>query len=235
MTLSPRHRLEQLIQSMARHLPVQLEGLLAHAKFTDGAAALRRFTDEHHVRAALAALDELEAEWLADQLLERWRAIGEPTLDPIAAIDAPHEIWVGVDPVRITVEVAVLGGEPGWEVIWDGATATTHARAVITASPSIPFVTCRAHVRARSSTGRVALVAVARIAVRRPAVTVREDRRRLVVADQQGLPAVGVRLVIGDVEHVTGPGGLVELEHAASRGAPLRVEGVAAGRIPDEG
>jgi hypothetical protein len=89
-------------------------------------------------------------------------------------------------------------------------------------------------VRARIADGRVSLTAAARIVLRRPVVTVRDDRRRVIVADQAGAPAVGVTLAIGDTEHTTGPGGLVELAQPATPGAALRVQGIPAGRIPDK-
>jgi hypothetical protein len=232
--LPPRQRLVQLVRSLGRHLPVQLAPLVAHARFAEPAAALARLGDEAHLHAAVAALGDAEAAWLADLLHARWRTLADPILEPIAAIVAPVELWLGREPVRIPLSVAVVGAEPGWEVIWDGATATTSDHAVAIADPAAHLIACRAHVRARTAAGRVALTAAARIVLRRPVVTVRDDRRRLVVADQHGTPAVGVALAIGDVEHTTGPGGLVELAQPAAPGAALRVQGVPAGRIPDK-
>ena len=232
--LPPRHHLTQVVLSLAVHLPRQMEGLLQHGRFAQAAAALARLADSAYVDDAVAGLAEDEAARLAGLLLERWRHLGDPILEPIAAIVAPAEIWTGAEPVRVAVEVLVLGTEPGWEAVWDGTTSASGARAVLVADPETAVASCRAHVRARTATGRVALVATARILVRRPKVTVRDDGRRIVVLDQQGRPAVGVVLQIGEVEHRTGPGGLAELETPAPRGAPLRVQGIAAGKIPDE-
>jgi len=234
IALPPRQRLVQLVRSLGRQLPAQLAPLVGHARFADGTAALARLGDDAHLTAAVAALADAEADWLAELLLARWRAIGEPVLDPIAAIVAPVELWLGREPVRVPLSVAVVGAEPGWEVLWDGATATTAGNAVAIADPAAHLITCRAHVRARAAAGRVSLTAAARIVLRRPVVTVRDDRRRVVVADQAGAPAVGVTLAIGDAEHTTGPGGLVELAQPATPGAAIRVQGIPAGRIPDK-
>lgn len=232
--LPPRQRLVQLVRSLGRHLPEQLAPLAAHPRFAEPAAALARLADDAHLTAAVSSLPDAEAAWLADLLLERWGVLAPPILEPIAAIIAPVELWLGREPVRVPLSVAVVGAEPGWEVVWDGATATAGSTgaAVAIADPAAQLITCRAHVRARTSAGRVALTAAARILLRRPQVTVRDDRRRIVVADQHGAPAVGVTLAIGDSEHTTGPGGLVELAQPAPAGAALRVQGVPAGRIP---
>ena len=234
--LPPRQRLVQLIRSLGRHLPQQLAPLVAHPRFAEPAAALARLSDDAHLTAAVALLADAEAAWLADLLLERWAALAEPVLEPIAAIVGPVEVWLGREPIRVPLSVAVVGAEPGWEVVWDGAAALAGSggSAVAIADPAAHLITCRAHVRARTPSGRVALTAAARILLRRPVVTVRDDRRRLVVADQHGAPAVGVTLAIGDSEHTTGPGGLVELAQPAAPGAALRVQGIPAGRIPDK-
>jgi hypothetical protein len=232
--LPPRQHLTQVVRSLGHHLAVELAGLLQHPRFADGAHALARLADDTHLGTAVTALADDEAAWLADVLLARWSALGEPVLDPAAAIVAPSEVWLGAEAVRIAVEVVVVGAEPGWDAVWDGASTASGARAVLVAAPGASTCACRVHVRARTAAGRVALTASARIAIRRPAVTVRDDRRRIVVADQLGAPAVGVALHIGEAEHVTGPGGLVELAQPAPRGAALRVQGIAAGRIPDE-
>ncbi len=233
-TLPPRPQLAQLVRSLGRHLPLQLAELLPHARFADGVKALDRLGDDAHLDAAVAALAEVEAAWLVELLLARWSAVADPVLEPLAAIVAPNEVWAGVEPVRIPVEAVVVGTESGWEAVWEGATALGRARAVVVVEPNASAGACRVHVRARTAAGRVALTAAARIAVRRPSVTVRDDRRRLVVADQLGTPAVGVTLHVGDAAHVTGAGGLIELGQPAPRGAALRVQGVSAGRIPDE-
>jgi hypothetical protein len=230
--LPPRERLVQLMRSLGRHLPAQLAPLIGAARFSDGTSALARLADDAHLTAAVASLADNEAAWLADRIEARWRAVADPVLDPIAAIVAPTELWIGREPIRVPLAVAVVGAEPGWEVVWDNATPTTAGHAVATAEPDAHVLAVRVHVRARTADGRVSLSAAARVALRRPTVTVREDRRRVVVADQHGAPAVGVTLMIGDASHLTGQGGLVELGQPAPPGAPMRVQGIPAGRIP---
>jgi hypothetical protein len=231
--IPPRAELTQVVLSLARHLRTQLP-LVADKRFAEGAAALTRLADEHRVEVAAASVGDAEAAWLSAVLRERWAYLAEPQLEPFAVIVAPREIWIGPEPIRVPLEVAVVGVEPGWEIMWDGATATTAGHAHAVADPAAGELACRAHVRARTSAGRTILIATARISVRRAAVAVRDDLRRLVVTDQHGTPAENVSLAIGDHMYRTGPGGLVELGHAAPRGARLRVEGVPAGRIPDE-
>ncbi|MGH2898166.1 MAG: hypothetical protein ACRDMZ_05780, partial [Solirubrobacteraceae bacterium] len=123
--LPPRQRLVQLVRSLGRHLPQQLAPVAAHPRFAEPAAALARLADDAHLTAAVSSLADAEAAWLADLLLERWRTLAEPVLEPIAAIVAPVELWLGREPVRVPLSLAVVGVEPGWEVVWDGAVATS--------------------------------------------------------------------------------------------------------------
>jgi len=233
--LPAHHRLGRIVRALARHLPGQMAGLLDHQRFAAGVEALARLADPAHLDPALAVLPDVEADRLADRLLERWSRIADPVLDPEAALVAPAEIWIGREPVRVALELVVDGADPGWEAVWDGATPSGDgARAILTVDPTAESAAARAHIRARTGAIRLALTAVARIEVRRPAVTVRDDRRRLVVADHRGRPAAGVTVRVGETEHRSGPGGLVELDEAPPTGAPLRVEGIFAGRIGDD-
>jgi hypothetical protein len=234
LSLPAHERLAHVLRSLLKHLPRQLEGLLEHARFGAGAQALMRFAADAHLTDAVTAVSPGEAERLAELLWTRWSGLAQPVLEPAAAIVAPTELWAGPEPTRIPVHVVVLGADPGWEVVWEGAVSRAGERAVLVADADASVVSCRVHVRARCAAGRIALVAAARVSIRRPTVTVRDDARRILVADQHGVPAVGVVLHVGEVEHRTGPGGLVELEQPAARGTRLRVEGVAAGRIPNE-
>src|SRR5262249_52292041 len=147
----------QLVRSLHRHLPGQLDGLLSHARFAEGSGALARLGEESRLAAAVAALAEAEAEWLGGLLHPRWAAIGEPLLDPAAVSVAPGEVWVGAEPARVPVEVVVIGADPPWEAVWDGATAQAGARAVVVVDPAASTAACRVHVRARTAEGRVAL------------------------------------------------------------------------------
>lgn len=234
--LPPRRHLARVVRALARHLPGQMAGLLEHARFAGGRAALGRLSADAAVEAAIAAVSPEEAADLAGLLVARWAQIGVVALDPDAAIVGPDELWLGDAPVRVALELQVVDAEPGWEAVWDGAAAGPDpARAVAVASPpgdEPAVLAVRAHVRARTAAGRGALVATARIALRRPRVIVADDRRRVIATDQAGRPAVGVRLAIGGEVHLTGPGGLVELAEPAAPDLPVRVEDILAGRIP---
>lgn len=234
--LPPRQRLARVLRGLARQLPGQVAVLLGDRRFADGRAALGRLGDDAALRAAVDAIGPDEAAWLADQLLERWRRLGPVTLEPEAAIDGPDEIWVGATPVRVELAVLVVDAEPGGDVIWDGATAgpdPTRAVVVITSpGDAAATLSVRAHVRARAATGRVALVATARIAVRAPRVVVSDDRTRLIATDQTGRPAVGAPVTVGPHALVAGPGGLVVFDVAPEPGAAIHVHGVLAGRVP---
>ncbi|MBZ4334591.1 hypothetical protein [Corallococcus sp. AS-1-12] len=236
--LPPRQRLGHLVRSLAKYLPAQLDGLLEHARFKDGAEALQRLADPAHVDKALARMSPEEAGWLADLLTERWSWIAGVQLDPEVAIVVPEELWVGAEALRVPVWLAAVGLDEGFEAVWEGAvlpsppasTATLLARPPQGKAPEVARL--RAQVRASVKGQRCVLIAQAQVALRRPAVVVSDDRRRLLAQDHSGRPAVGCRLEIGPDVHVTGAGGLVELEVPAPPGVPLKLEGIPAGRIP---
>ncbi|RKH28247.1 MULTISPECIES: hypothetical protein [Corallococcus] len=236
--LPPRQRLGQLLRSLSKHLPGQLDGLLENARFTDGAAALQGLADPAHLEKALARMSPEEAGWLADVLTERWSQVAELQLEPEVAIVAPDELWMGAEPVRVPLSLAAVGLDDGFEALWEGAVlpAAPSPRATLLAKPpegTTPEVArVRAQVRASVKGQRCVLIAQAQVVLRRPSVVVSDDRRRLLAQDQAGRPAVGCRLEVGTDVHVTGPGGLVELEAPASPGLPLKLEGINAGRMP---
>lgn len=234
MTLPARQRLVQVMASLRRRLPSQLEGLLAHPRFAAGAAALDRLSDDA-LADAIGALPPDEAAAIADALLARWARLADVVLDPHAGIVHPDEVWIGARPVVIAIAVEVVEADVD-DVAWDGAVADADPRrATITipapaaSGPADVFV--RAHVRARTAAGRCALVASARIPVRQPRLAISDDRRRVVATDHAGRPAVGVPLGIGDRVVVTGPGGLVEVEQPLAPNAALTLAGVPAGRV----
>ncbi|GMU10197.1 hypothetical protein [Corallococcus caeni] len=236
--LPPRQRLGHLLRSLSKNLPGQLDGLLENARFKDGAAALQRLADPSHVEKALSRMSPEEAGWLADLLTERWSWIADVQLDPEVAIDAPEELWIGAEPIRLPISLAAVGLDEGFEALWEGAVlpgppssgATLLARPPEGKTPEVARV--RAQVRASVKGQRCVLIAQAQVALRRPSVVVSDDRRRLLAQDQSGRPAVGCRLEIGAEVHLTGTGGLVELEVPATSGALLKLEGIPAGRIP---
>ncbi|WP_158616722.1 hypothetical protein [Corallococcus sp. CA054B] len=236
--LPPKQRLGHLMRSLAKHLPGQLEGLLENARFKDGAAALQRLADPAHMEKALARMSPEEAGWLADLLTERWSWSADVQLEPEVAIVAPEELWLGAEPIRLPLSLAAVGLDEGFEAVWEGAvlpsppasSATLLARPPEGKTPGVAKV--RAQVRASVKGQRCVLIAQAQVALRRPSVVVSDDRRRLLAQDHAGRPAVGCRLEIGPDVHLTGAGGLVELEVPAPPGVSLRLEGIPAGRIP---
>jgi hypothetical protein len=235
----PRRKLAQVLRSLAKHLPAHVAPLLEHARFSEDAAALRRFADAAHLNAATDALDPGEAAWLAELLLERWSLVAEPILEPEVAVVAPDEVWVGNEPVDVVLSLETFGIEPGWEAVWEGDLAPgppAPTAILIATAPrgNEPLVLrARAHVRARSAGQRTLLVAATSVRVRRPVVVVSEDRRRILVTDQEERPAPGVRVSIGEQMHTANAAGLVLLTDPAPRGARLAVEGIAAHRIPE--
>lgn len=236
--LPPRQRLGHLLRSLAKQLPDQLDGLLENARFRDGASALQRLADPAHVEKALERMSPEEAGWLADLLTERWSWISDIQLDPEVAIVAPDELWLGAETIRVPLSLAAVGLDEGLEAVWEGAvlpgppaaSATLLARPPEGKAPGVARV--RAQVRASVKGQRCVLIAQAQVTLRRPSVVVSDDRRRLLVQDHTGRPAVGCRLEIGPDVHLTGAGGLVDLEVPAQPGESLKLEGIPAGRIP---
>lgn len=234
MSLPPRQQVQQIVASLRRRLPGQLEGLLEHPRFAAGREALARLDDEA-VAAAVAAMSPEEAEAIAAALLERWSALAEVELEPTAAIVAPDEVWIGHRPVAIPLSIEVGDGITVDEVAWDGAASQSCTTASITAQPPADdrpaILSVRAHVRARTTTARTILVATARITIRQPRILLSDDHRRLLASDHAGRPALGVVVEIGGIKHITGAGGAIELDTRAPTGAAITVAGIPAGKV----
>lgn len=234
--IPPRARLVHLVRSLAAALPGQVGGLLDAPRFAAGRDALLRLADT--AGEAASAMEPDEAAWLADTLLTRWAQIADPVLEPFAALLAPDELWIGDGPVRAPITVATEGVDDDWEAVWEGAVLPTPPAqtAVLAVEPLAAdgraTATVRARVRARARAGaRCLLVAETTIALRRPAVVLGDDGRRVVVRDQAGDPAVGVDLQIGAMRLTTGPGGLAELPRPAEPGAAIVVQGIPTGKV----
>lgn len=234
--LPPRARLAHVVRSLAKSLPGQTGTMLDAPRFAEGRDALARLAST--AERAAQAMTELEAAHLAELLLARWSDIGEPVLEPVAAIVAPEEIWVGERARRVELALATSGVDDDWEVVWEGINieAAPARTAVLVAKPPEGDAAASAHVRARvraRATGgaRVLLVAEAAVRLRRPIVIASDDARRVVVRDHTGEPAVGVAIEIGEQRATSGAGGLVELAAPIEPDAQVRVHGVAAGRI----
>jgi hypothetical protein len=212
--------------------------LLDAPRFAEGKEALLRLAAASTADEAAAGMTPEEAARLADVLLERWSFLADPVLQPAAAILAPEEIWLGEHAARVEVTLATSGLEEGWEAVWEGSVveAPPAQVAVLLAQPPEGGGRAQARVRARvrgRATGgaRLVLIAETTVRLRRPLVTLSDDGRRLLVKDQAEEPAVGVAVEIGAQRFVTGVGGLVELPKAAEANAPVRVQGVLAGRV----
>ncbi|APR75682.1 Hypothetical protein A7982_01028 [Minicystis rosea] len=231
-TLPPQAFLLHVVRSLTTKLPEQMSGLLEMPRFADGSAALARLADSVHARSGAEAMPPEEARWMSDRLLERWSRIAPVSLDPAVFVVAPDELWMGDRAVQAPVSLATLGIEDDWEAIWEGSVLPGPPGKTCTLSASPPAgdtaaeAVVRARVRARASGQRCVLVAEARVKLRRPRVAVSEDGRKLVVSDQTGRPAVGVRVETGDQVVTSGAGGLVELDKGMAADAGVRVEGV---------
>ena len=233
-----RAQLVRVLAALGRHLPGQLVGLLEAARFDPERPALQRLAEPEHARAAASAMTEDEADWMARTLLERWAAVGEVVLEPIAAIRAPAEIWIGRQPLTIPLEVAVDGLEDGWSATWEGdsSAAPGAAAARLRATPpgdGPAFASARVKVEGRCQGRRTLLVDRVRIAIRTPRLVVRDDRRQILVRDQAGRAAAAVNVRIGEMLLETDSHGLIAFDATAEPGAEILVAGVHAGRVPD--
>lgn len=237
--LPPRARLTRVVSALARHLPGELPVLLGGARFERERAVLQRLAVDAHVRAAAEALSDPEAAWLAELLLERWADIGTVQLEPIVAIVAPREVWLGDEPLRCTARVAVDGVEPGWRARWDGERVDDDQRH----APELTLelrpgrerardVTLHLSVEARHGSTRLLLIDQAQIRVRTPLLVISDDRRQLLIRDQHERPAAHVPVEIAGSAHHTSAQGVVQLPEPAPAGAEVRVAGVFAAHVP---
>lgn len=233
--LPPRQRLELVLTALCRRLPAQLGALLDAGRFTEDRSALLRLADPRWAQQAAAEMAEAEAAWLAEHLWEQWGRVGQPALEPAALLSLPREVWVGAAPIRVPMELHVLGVEEGWGVRWSGPVIGASPPMLLIEPPrtGAPWVApVQATVSARVDGRPVELVAAGEIRLRRPAVEFDDARRRLVVHDQAGRAAGAVRVQIGDVELITDAGGAAGGERAFPSRAPIRVEGFLVGRVP---
>lgn len=234
-TIPPRQRLQLVLAALCRRLPSQVGGLLDAPRFVEDRAALLRLVDPRWAGRAAAAMSPEEAAWLAGLLWERWGGIGQPALEPTALLDLPDSVWVGGAPVRIPLELMVLGVDDGWTVRWSGP--------VINASPPLLLIepprpgapwhaTVQATVLARLQGRPIELVVSGEVQLRRPSVAFTASRRSLTVLDQAGQPAAGVRVQIGERELETDARGRARSRQTFPPRAPVRVAGFLVGRVP---
>jgi hypothetical protein len=107
-------------RTILRRLPSDYAHLLASGHFAEEAVLLERLSRPEHLAAAAAAMGPDEAARLADRLLARWGRIGDGELAPAVAIVGPDEVRLGDEPRTITLAVATLGVDDGWEARWIG-------------------------------------------------------------------------------------------------------------------
>ncbi|MFT4976544.1 MAG: hypothetical protein ACI8S6_002449 [Myxococcota bacterium] len=236
--LPPRQRLSLILSALCRRLPVHVGSLLDAPRFSEARSALLRLADPRRADAAMDSMSDAEAAWLAEVLWSRWASIGQPALDPMVLVIAPAEIWVGASPVRVPVDLVVLGVEDGWSVRWSGPVIGSSPPVLIIEPPrtGAPWqATVEAAVRARIGERTVELSARHELKLRRPSVTFDTTRRRVTVRDQSGTAASGVRVQIGDAELETVVDGTARVRTAFPPHAPVRVEGFLVGRVPPPG
>lgn len=241
--LPPRARLARVASALAKRLPEALAPLLDAPRFDAERPALTRLAEPDHARAAAAAMSEPEAAWLADLLLERWSVLSHVSLDPLAAIVAPEQVWIGNTPVKLTLQVAVDGLEPGWRARWDGDRIDDQNRHASELSLELPRVSgappsdlaVRVAVEGRAGGSRVLLIDQRLISVRVPLLVISDDRLQVLIRDQLERPAPNVRVSLAGAEHRTDAHGVVRLERPAEPGTEIHVEGVTAGRVPGRG
>ncbi len=115
--LPPSVQLARVVGALTADLPVRWSTLLADDRWADVAESLRRLAVPGAVDAIAADLGDDESARLADLLLARWAAVGDPVLPPAAAIVGP----VGpTGPVGTELAVVVDGLDEGWSATWHG-------------------------------------------------------------------------------------------------------------------
>lgn len=230
--LPGRARLARTLVALARHLPVQLKGLVDSPRFDADRTALESFADPDRAARAAAAMAEEEAGWLADVLAARWAAVAAVVLEPTAAILAPTEIWLGRQAVVVPLDVVVEGLDEGWDATWDGELSGSAAGASVLLEARPPEaegpaqVVARVKVQGRAGGKRTLLVDHVRIPLRVPRLAVSADRRQLLVRDQAERPAAGVTVSVDATAFRTDAHGLVLLDEPLAETAELRVEGL---------
>jgi hypothetical protein len=210
-------RLENVVRSLLRHLPQELDILWRAERFAEQTRCIRRLMDGDCLRDAVAETADAEAQWLAQVLEARWRRIGEVRLDPAVAVVGPAEVWVGGQVRSVRLDVATLDLAEDWRAEWLGAvvaaedtrSCTVTVDPIIGSDPVFYDVTVR--VTGRCGGRRCIQTAQHRIQARKPVLEISDDRRRIKLSDHTGAPGGGVEIDIGDEHQVTGANGLLEM------------------------
>jgi hypothetical protein len=238
--LPPRARLTRLASALGKHLPIDLATLIDATHFDAERPALLRLADPAHARAAAEAMTEPEAAWLAELLHTRWAAIAKVELDPIAAICAPEQIWLGSAPASIDIGLAVDGIEPNWRARWDGPLIPETQREARSLTLELrptehppADVSLHVSIDARAAGARILLTDSARVPIRVPQLILAQNRRQLLVRDQRERPAANTRVTIANVQKQTDGQGMLQLDQPLPPGVEIRVEEALAGCIPE--
>jgi hypothetical protein len=232
--LPPRQQLELVLASICRHLPGQLGVLIDDSRFDDARSPFMRLADPRWAVEAAAAMSEAEAAWMAEELWRRWARIGRPMLEPTARLGIPDEVWVGDRPVRVPIQLVVLGMDEGWTARWRGSALAGDPPILLAEPPRKGAWLSRVQV---DITGTVQgqprqLSLSSEVRLRRPAIIFDDSRTCLAIRDQDGVPAGAVRVQIGDMEQESSGDGLLVTERPFPEGARVWIAGIAMGRVP---
>lgn len=234
----PRARLQAVLAGLARHLPESHAVLVEAPELSDGRAALAALGDADMRDRVAAALTEGEAGWMADRIVRNWSRIGGVRIEPAACLVGPEDVWVPGLTATVSLSVAVTGLAPGWTVRWpDGAQVGADGVSAEIQVATPPGTTAAAHNASVRVIGRIAdtteaggrrevLAARHTIALRRPIVSIGDGGRAIIVRDQAGLPAAGLRLVVGETEATLPEDGVLALEPPLGPGATVNIGGV---------
>ena len=240
-SLPPRTRLVQVIQAITQHLPADRASLLAHTRFAAERTALERLANADYRWAAARSMSEAEATWLAETLLARWQELGPVTLDPVVAIIAPPVLWLPAKPATAprtttTLTVAVDGLEAEYRVRWesDRIPEAQRERPTVELTPpnEVTEIGVRVAIDGKCRGERRVLVDHVSLRTAIPMLSVREDRRQLLIRDQNERPAAHAGVRVADRDYRADAAGSVMLDTPAEIGAEVWVEGVLAGRVP---
>lgn len=198
----PRDYLSHLIDTISRQLPEEFRQVLGHERFTEETAALRRLADKTHLAAGVDAMGDDEAAWLADLMGRRWGRLSERDIGPAVAIVGPSEIWFGAEGCRLTLSLAALGLDPGWEARWlgdldvsdDTRIAEVSIPATTEAPPPPQSISVAVKVSGRAGDQRCVLTATRDITVRQAHVEFDADAACLRLTDHTGHAGIGVSL-----------------------------------------
>lgn len=240
--LPARTRLVQVIQGITRQLPVTRASLLGHSRFAAERGALERLANADYCWAAARSMSEAEALWLAETLLVRWQELGPVTLEPVAAILGPQVIWLparrsAASPaITTTLSVVVDGLDAGYRVRWESDAIPEAQReqpSVELRAPSeITEISARVSVDGKCGGERRLLVDQVTLCTAIPLLSVREDKKQLLIRDQSERPAAHVSVRIAKRDYQADATGSVMLDAPAEIGADVYVEGAFAGKIP---